>query len=98
MGRAMVSSGNSPGCRSARLLQTSIGRKARQRKAPAAFAAWLHSFHSEYHAGRLPGGERIAVRLGAGASLAPSRGGGPGVGTRACEKTPQYSAYDLLKA
>src|SRR5712691_13249070 len=91
MGRAMVPPGNLPGCRSARLLQTSIGRKARQRKAPAAFAAWFHPFHLEYHAGRLPSGERIAMRLRAGASLAHSRGSGPGGGTRAREETAQLS-------
>src|ERR1700704_6467598 len=92
MGRAMVSPGNFPGCRSARLLQTPIGGKARQRKAPAAFAAWFHPFHAEYHAGRLPTGVRIAMRLGARASLAPPRGSGPGGSTRAREKTAQFSA------
>src|SRR2546426_766857 len=91
MGRAMVSPGNFPGCRSARLLQASIGRKARQRKAPAAFAAWFHPFHLEYHAGRLPGGGRIAMRLRARASLAHSRGSGPGGGTRAREEAAQLS-------
>src|SRR5436853_4059112 len=95
MGRAMVSPGNFPGCRSARLLQTSIGRKAGQRKAPAASAAWFHPFHLEYHAGRLPSGERIAMRLRAGASLAHSRGSGPGGGTRAREEIAQFSAGGL---
>src|ERR1700704_7028787 len=95
MGRAMVSSGNSPASRSGRLLQASIGRKARQRKAPAAFAAWFHPFHLEYHAGRLPSGERIAMRLRAGASLAHSRGSGPGGGARAREETAQFSAGGL---
>src|SRR6266853_574021 len=88
----MVSPGNSHGCRSGRLLRTSIGRKAGERRAPAALAAWLHPFHLEYHAGRLPSGERIAVRLGAGSGLAPSRRSGPGGGTRAREKTAQLSA------
>src|SRR5437899_12444353 len=91
MGRAMVSPGNFPGCRSARLLQTSIRCKARQRRAPAASAAWFHPFHLEYHAGRLPSGERIAMRLRAGASLAHSRGSGPGGGTRAGEETARLS-------
>src|SRR2546426_10237518 len=98
MGRAMVTPVNFPGCRTARLLQTSIGRKARQRKAPAAFAAWFHPFHLEYHAGRLPSGERIAMRLRAGASLAHSRGSGPGGGTRAREETAQFSAGGLAAA
>src|SRR5216683_4319341 len=88
----MVSPGNSHGCRSGRLLQTSIGRKAGRRKAAAALAPWFHPFHLEYHAGRLPSGERIAVRLGAGAGLAPSRRSGPGGGTRAREETAQLSA------
>src|SRR6266508_751744 len=85
----MVSPGNFPGCRSGRLLQASIGRKARQRRAPAALAAWFHPFHPGYHAARLQGGERIAVRLGAGAGLAPCRRSGPGGGPRAREETAQ---------
>src|SRR5207237_499368 len=60
VGRAVVSPGDLPGRRSARLLQTPIGRKARERRAPAAFAAWFHPFHPEYHAGPVPGGERVA--------------------------------------
>src|SRR5439155_25345175 len=71
MGRSVVSPGDFPACRSARLLPAPIGRKARQRKAPAAFAAWLHPLHAGYHAGRVPRGERIAMRLGARTSLAP---------------------------
>ncbi len=98
MGRAVVSPGNFHGCRSARLLQTPIRREARQRTAPAASAARVHPFHPGYHAGRLPGGERIAVRLGARASLAPSRRSGPGGGTRAREETAQFSAGRLAAA
>src|SRR5712692_9543627 len=98
MGRAVVSPGNFPGCRSRRILQTSMGREARQRKAPAAFAAWFHPFHLEYHASRLPGGKRIAMRLRARASLAHSRGSGPGGGTRAREETAQFSAGGLAAA
>src|SRR5258706_11495380 len=94
----MVPLGNSNGCRSGGFLRTSIGRKAGERRAPAALAAWFHPFHLEYHAGRLPSGERIALRLGAGAGLAPSRRSGPGGGTRAREETAQLSAGGLAAA
>src|SRR5437773_1861656 len=90
MGRAVVSPGDFRACRSARLLPAPIGRKARERYAPAALAARLHPLHAGYHAGRVPRGERIAMRLGARTSLAPRRGSGPGGGTRAREKTAQF--------
>src|SRR5437762_3605946 len=94
----MVFPGDFPARRSARLLQAPAGRKARERQAPAAFAARFHPFHPEHHAGRLPSGERIAMRLGARANLAPPRGSGRGGGTRAREKTAQFSAGRLARS